>query len=58
MNRLFAGLKASDVQTFRKLFPIMTERVPVHLRNLCTKSVEDIFECVVNKTSELQSLIT
>jgi hypothetical protein len=49
----------SDVQTFRKLFrSIVAERVSVDLRNLSTQSMEELYECVVNKTLELQSLIT
>ena len=49
----------SDVQTLRKLFrSILGERVPVDLRNLSTQSVEELYEYVVNKSLELQSLIT
>jgi hypothetical protein len=32
--------------------------LPVDLINLSTESVEELYECVVNKTLELQSLIT
>ena len=36
----------------------MAENVPVDLRNLITQSVEELYECVVNKTVKLQALIT
>ena len=36
----------------------MAEKVPVDLRNLSTQSVEELYKCVVNKTLELQALIT
>ena len=48
-----------DVGMLRKLFrSIVAERVPVDLRNLSTHSVEELYECVVNKTLQLQYLIT
>ena len=49
----------SDVQTLRKLFrSVVAESLPVDLRNLSTQCVEELYECVVNKTLELQALIT
>ena len=36
----------------------MAEKVPVDLHNLSTQSVEELYECVVKKTLELQVLIT
>ena len=49
----------SDVQMLRKLFlSVVAEKVPVDLRNLSTQSVEELHECIVNKTLELQALIT
>ena len=36
----------------------MAENVPVDLRNLITQSVEELYECFVNKTVKLQALIT
>jgi len=49
----------SDVQTLRKLFrSVVAEKVPVYLRNLSTQSVEELYECVANKTLDLQALIT
>ena len=49
----------SDFQTLRKLFrSVVAEKVPVDLYNLNTESVEELYECVVNKTLELQALIT
>jgi hypothetical protein len=36
----------------------VAENVPVDLRNLITQSVEELYECVVNKTVKLQALIT
>ena len=49
----------SNVQALRKLFrSVVAERVPFDLRNLSTQSVEELYECVVNKTLELQSLNT
>jgi len=49
----------SDVQTLRKLFrSVVAEILPVDLRNLSIQCVEEPYECVVNKTLELQSLIT
>jgi len=49
----------SDVQTLRKLLrSVVAESLPVDLRNLSTQCVEELYECVVNKTLDLQSLIT
>ena len=49
----------SDVQTLRKLFrSLVTEKVPVDLRNLSTQSVEELHECVANMTLQLHALIT
>ena len=49
----------SNVQTLRKFFrSVEADEVPVDLHNLSTQSVEDLYECVVNKTLELQVLIT
>jgi len=49
----------SDVQTLRKLFrSVEAEEVQVDLLNLSTQCVEDLYECVVNKTLQMQALIT
>jgi len=36
----------------------VAEKLPVDLRDLSTQSVEELYECVANKTLELQALIT
>ena len=49
----------SDVHLLRRLFrSLVAEKVPVDLRNLRTPSVEELYERIVNKTLELQVLIT
>jgi len=49
----------SDVQTLRRLFrSVVAEKLPVDLRNLSTQSVEELYECAVNMTLQLQALIT
>jgi len=49
----------SGFQTLRKLFrSVVAGKKTVDLRNLSTHNVEELYECVVNKTLELQALIT
>jgi len=49
----------SDVQTLHKLFrSVLAEKFPVDLCNLSTPSVQGLLDCVVNKTLQLQALIT
>jgi hypothetical protein len=49
----------SDFQTSLKFFrSVVTEKLLVDLRNLSTQSVEELYECVVNKSLQMQALIT
>ena len=48
----------SDVHTLRKLFrAVVTDKVPCDVRNLTTRSVEELFETIHNKAVEMQNLI-
>ena len=48
----------SDIHTLRKLFrAVVTDKVPCDVRNLTTRSVEELFETIHFKAVEMQNLI-